>query len=75
VVWDQPYLETCCRAALHRLRLAKTLGRPTDVPDIACLKRLAKMGLCMQRSDGFYEINESGIERHDREVGGIGADA
>jgi hypothetical protein len=72
-VWNQPYLETCCRAALHRLRLAGGTGRPTDVPDIACLKRLSMMGLCTCRPDGLFEVTPDGIARHDREIRGFAA--
>jgi hypothetical protein len=67
-VWDQPYLETCCRSALHRLRLSETAGRPPDLLDGACLVRLASMGLCLQRADGRFAISEDGVLRHAAEV-------
>ena len=44
-VWNEPYLETCCRAALHRLVLTEAVGRPPGLKDGPCLERLAGMGL------------------------------
>lgn len=67
-VWDQPYLETCCRAALHRLYLAGPAGRPADQMDAPCLVRLAGMGLCDQRSDERFTLNPEGTQRHATEV-------
>jgi hypothetical protein len=67
-VWDQPYLETCCRSALHRLRLSGDSGRPADLLDGPCLLRIASMGLCDQRSDGRFMINANGARRHQSEV-------
>jgi hypothetical protein len=69
-VWNQPYLETCCRAALHRLSLADAAGRPGNVPDGACLRRLAGMGLCAQRPDGRFTITPAGRMRHETEIAG-----
>jgi hypothetical protein len=68
VVWDQPYLETCCRSALHRLHLSGESGRPPDLLDGACLVRIASMGLCERREDGRFAINAAGVERHATEV-------
>jgi len=68
VVWTQPYLETCCRAALHRLWLSGAAGRPPDLLDGPCLVRLASMGLSDQRSDGQFAITTAGLERHASEV-------
>lgn len=67
-MWSEPYLETCCRSALHRLSLSGKTGRPTTEKDGACLERLATIGLAARRSDGRYLITQAGDERHDREV-------
>jgi hypothetical protein len=67
-VWNEPYLETCCRSALHRLVLSGTVGRPKDMKDGPCLARLAEMGLARVRSDGRYGATETGRARHAREV-------
>jgi hypothetical protein len=66
--WNQPYLETCCRAALHRLHLAADDGRPDGLKDGPCLKRLAEMGLADQRTDGRFLSNEAGEARHGSEI-------
>jgi hypothetical protein len=68
-MWDQPYLETCCRAALHRLYLSGSSGRPGNMADGACLKRLAAMGLCVASKDERYQITEAGLQRHQAEIG------
>jgi hypothetical protein len=67
-VWDQPYLETCCRSALHRLHLSGPAGRPRDLPDGSCLIRIASMGLCDQRADGRFVLNAKGAGRHRAEI-------
>lgn len=67
-MWDEPYLETCCRSALHRLRLSGAIGRRTNNKDGACLARLNTMGLAAQHSDGCYRITPAGDARHDRDV-------
>jgi len=68
-VWDEPYLETCCRSALHRLALSGRIGRPVGLKDGSCLARLAGMGLAGARAaDGRYAITEAGERRHSREV-------
>ncbi|PYD72320.1 hypothetical protein [Novacetimonas hansenii] len=67
-MWDQPYLETCCRSALHRLSLSKQAGRPAGLPDTPCLERLAGMGLALQRDDGRFVISATGIKRHCSEI-------
>jgi len=54
-MYDEPYLETCCRSALHRLRLCAAVGRPADTRDSGCLHRLVRMGLARVRADGRYE--------------------
>lgn len=67
-MWDEPYLETCCRATLHRLVLAGATGRPDGLKDGPCLARLAGMGLAQRREDGRFALTEAGIARHAREV-------
>jgi hypothetical protein len=67
-MWDQPYLETCCRSALHRLFLAGRLGRPPGLKDGPCLSRLAEDGFARQRGDGRYEPTASGLARHALEI-------
>jgi len=67
-MWNEPYLETCCRSALHRLTLVGPPGRPDGLKDGPCLLRLAEMGLCRQRADGRYEITEAGTRRHAAEI-------
>ncbi|TQF77723.1 hypothetical protein FK498_11445 [Elioraea sp. Yellowstone] len=67
-MWNEPYLETCCRSALNRLRIARALGRPPGLKDGPCLARLAGMGFCRERPDGRFEITEAGIDRHRTEI-------
>jgi hypothetical protein len=67
-MWNEPYLETCCRSALHRLTLVDANGRPAGLKDGPCLERLSGMGLARLRGDGRFEITESGRERHGSEV-------
>ena len=67
-MWDQPYLETCCRAALHRLVLAGSIGRPPALKDGPCLERLATDGFARQRADSRYELTEAGEARHRLEI-------
>ncbi len=67
-MWTEPYLETCCRSALHRLSLAGTAGRPAGLKDGPCLERLAGMGFVRTRADGCYELTPAGIARHAREI-------
>ena len=64
---DEPYLETCCRSALHRLILAGGSGRPRDPKDLPCLERLDGMGMAVH-SDGRYRITETGRRRHASEI-------
>lgn len=68
MIWDQPYLETCCRSALHRLTLCGPAGRPAGLKDGPCLERLAAMGLACRRPDGRYMPTEAGLARHAREI-------
>lgn len=67
-MWDDPYLETCCRSALHRLTLCGPPGRPPGLKDGPCLERMAGMGLACLRDDGRYAITEAGRARHRSEV-------
>jgi len=67
-MWHQPYLETCCRSALHRLMLSGAIGRPCGLKDGPCLQRLAGMGLARTRDDGRFEITRAGTERHASDV-------
>jgi hypothetical protein len=67
-MWNEPYLESCCRSALHRLSLAGGIGRPGGLKDGPCLERLARMGLVCQRADGRFALTDAGTARHAREV-------
>ncbi len=67
-MWNQPYLETCCRAALHRLVLTADDGRPGALKDGPCLDRLTGMGFADARQDGRYQVTEAGRERHRTEI-------
>lgn len=68
-MWDQLYLETCCRSALHRLLLSGEVGRPPEEKDGPCLRRLADSELAQRRPDGWYEATPAGKARHAREIG------
>ena len=67
-MWDEPYLETCCRSALHRLLLSGPAGRPAGMKDGPCLARLASMGLACEREDGRFTFTEAGATRHARDI-------
>ena len=67
-MWNEPYLETCCRSALHRLTLVGAAGRPAGLKDGPCLERLRGMGLAALRSDGRYELSPAGGARHAAEI-------
>jgi len=67
-MWDEPYLETCCRAALHRLTLIGTIGRPEGLADQPCLLRLEGMGFARRGADGRFTVTEAGVARHAREI-------
>jgi hypothetical protein len=67
-MWNQPYLETCCRSALHRLALCGELGRPPGMKDGPCLIRLADMGFARRRDDERFEITAAGRGRHTQEI-------
>ena len=70
-MWNDPYLETCCRSALHRLRLCGASGRPdarqAELKDARCLDRLQHLGFAAHGGERF-EITPAGIARHDREI-------
>lgn len=68
-MWDEPYLETCCRSTLHRLLLCEDAGRPEGLRDQPCLERLERMGFARRRNDGRFEITPAGLNRHDQEIG------
>ncbi len=74
IMWDEPYLETCCRSALHRLLLCGAPGRPGGLKDGPCLERLSAMGLARQRPDGRFEATDAGRARHVQEIGPMPAD-
>ncbi len=67
-MYDEPYLETCCRSALHRLVLSAELGRPGGLKDGRCLERLAAMGLAQPVPDDRFAVTEAGRARHASEV-------
>ena len=67
-MWNEPYLETCCRAALHRLQLSGQIGRPAAVPDAPCLHRLEGMGLASSAASSRYILTEQGRARHRTEI-------
>jgi hypothetical protein len=67
-MWNEPYLETCCRSALHRLTLVGAPGRPQGLADQPCLERLGSQGLARLRSDGRFEITAAGRARHATEI-------
>ena len=67
-MWDEPYLETCCRSALHRLLLVGTSGRPGGLKDGPCLARLQGLGLARERPDTRFEATEAGLARHATEI-------
>lgn len=67
-MWNEPYLETCCRSALHRLTLCGDVGRPAGLKDGGCLERLRELGFCAVQADGRYHVTPAGGARHRREV-------
>lgn len=67
-MWNEPYLETCCRSALHRLSVCDDAGRPPGMKDGNCLERLAAMGLAAERADGRFDITAEGRARHASEI-------
>jgi hypothetical protein len=67
-MWDEPYLETCCRSALHRLLLIGAVGRPGGLKDGPCLARLEGLGFTCARADGRFEVTQAGRDRHALEI-------
>ena len=68
-MWHEPYLETCCRSALHRLFLSGEAGRPPNEKDHPCLLRLSRMGLALPNDRrGRFLMTPAGIERHRKEI-------
>jgi len=67
-MWNEPYLETCCRSALHRLTLVGPHGRPPGLADEPCLHRLSAMGMAEIREDGRFAITGAGRTRHATEI-------
>jgi len=67
-MWREPYLETCCRSALHRVVLSGAAGRPPGLKDGPCLERLAGMGLACVRVDGRFELTAEGRARYASDV-------
>jgi hypothetical protein len=67
-MWREPYLETCCRAALHRVVLSGEAGRPLGLADQPCLERLAEMGLVSAAPAGIFTPTQEGRQRHRSEI-------
>ncbi|WP_346346406.1 hypothetical protein [Acetobacter persici] len=67
-MWNEPYLETCCRSALHRLCLAGAVGRPAGQRDDPCLIRMEGMGFVRNNGQGRFFVTDEGKARHAREV-------
>jgi hypothetical protein len=72
-MWTETYLETCCRAALHRVKLAGPVGRPDGLKDGPCLRRMEQAGLTRRQGDGRFVLTEAGYERHATEVANVPA--
>jgi len=67
-MWREPYLETCCRSALHRVILAGEAGRPAGLPDQPCLDRLTALGLVVSGANGRHFVTREGRMRHATEI-------
>ncbi|GEN64470.1 hypothetical protein [Acetobacter oeni] len=67
-MWNEPYLESCCRSALHRLCLSGTGGRPRGLRDEPCLARLERKGFACLSADDRYRVTREGEGRHGTEV-------
>ncbi|MFT8419303.1 MAG: hypothetical protein ABF636_10825 [Acetobacter sp.] len=67
-MWNEPYLETCCRSALHRLFLAGPAGRPGGLKDDPCLARLEGMALVERNPEGRFVATDAGLARHAQDV-------
>jgi hypothetical protein len=69
-MWSEPYLETCCRSALHRVILCRDAGRPAGLKDQPCLERMERMGLVTVDGTGRYHATPEGVGRHAAEIQG-----
>ncbi|MGE0222657.1 MAG: hypothetical protein AB7F35_03045 [Acetobacteraceae bacterium] len=69
-MWNEPYLETCCRSALHRVALAGEAGRPAGLKDDPCLARLSRMNLVHGDISGRFHLTETGRVRHAADIAG-----
>ncbi|MCQ8241200.1 hypothetical protein [Rhizosaccharibacter radicis] len=69
-MWNEPYLETCCRSALHRLLQCGRAGRPDGLKDGRCLVRLAELGLAelMPEDTSRFRVTDAGRARHRSEI-------
>lgn len=67
-MWTEPYLETCCRSALHRLTLCGDTGRPATEKDRPCLDRLDQLGFALAGTDGRFRLTPAGLARHRAEI-------
>jgi hypothetical protein len=67
-MWREPYLETCCRSALHRVILTGEGGRPPGLSDQPCLDRLVTLGLVASGADGRFFATHKGRTRHCSEI-------
>jgi hypothetical protein len=67
-MWRDPYLETCCRSALHRVASADSCGRPGGLADEPCLLRLARMGMVALQPEGRYMATALGMARYRSEI-------
>lgn len=67
-MWNEPYLETCCRSALHRLSLAGKAGRQRGLRDEPCLARLKRKGFACLSENDRYHLTPEGEKRHLTEV-------
>jgi hypothetical protein len=64
-MWDEPYLDSCCRSALHRVKLSGKTGRPVGYKDSNCLARLEILGLAAMRGDARFVMTAAGERWHE----------
>lgn len=67
-MWKEPYLESCCRSALHRVSLAGGAGRPKGLKDDPCLERMQRMGFLTCSDEGRFFMTAAGRQRHAQEI-------
>ena len=67
-MWKEPYLEPCCRSALHRVALAGLAGRPKGLKDDPCLERMQRMGFVVCSEEGRFFMTPAGRQRHAQEI-------